>query len=330
MKLNSRGESLLTVMIAIGLTALVASAALSMYTNLMKQQKTVMTRGSMQSLVDELRLALSNGDTCKVNLQNQIFSNSSPILNIQKIMFLNASGVSLSTKAIVSTLTPAGGVKVQSITLEDRQLISSTLFLAKLKLVMEGSGLIGVNTIIRSFPILVATDTNGLITNCRTMGFTGMETLPQNSVDCVAKYGSGWYFQNGACLPPNSIPTNTTDCSLKYGSGWTYTNGTCIPPSIKPTSNSDCESVYGTGWYYQNGTCVPPSGASCSAIVNKKGYTLVPSANHGQIVNGTLQTPQSPGVPCPTNCNCVYNYQCFNGSFQFVSWYVTSCVDSPN
>ncbi|MEN0060086.1 MAG: hypothetical protein AAGB31_14695, partial [Bdellovibrio sp.] len=46
---NNRGESLITVMIAIGLIAIVTSAALSMYSNLMRQQKTVMVKGAMQN-----------------------------------------------------------------------------------------------------------------------------------------------------------------------------------------------------------------------------------------------------------------------------------------
>ncbi|MEN0057398.1 MAG: hypothetical protein AAGB31_01080, partial [Bdellovibrio sp.] len=38
--------------------------------------------------------------------------------------------------------------------------------------------------------------------NCRSLASSGEETLPTNTVECEAKYGPGWFYENGACVPP--------------------------------------------------------------------------------------------------------------------------------
>ncbi|MEN0058996.1 MAG: hypothetical protein AAGB31_09185, partial [Bdellovibrio sp.] len=102
--------------------------------------------------------------------------------------------------------------------------------------------------------------------NCRSLASSGEETLPTNTVECEAKYGPGWFYENGACVPPNGADCNHNSTVaipgatvISSGGGWfTYkipngvvfqksAGGCGSPVTIYQCHNGQINSV-GGGW----------------------------------------------------------------------------------
>lgn len=172
---NSKGESLISVLVAVGIMAVIMTASSYMFANLMKIQKTVNVRGTMESVLGEIRMALGADQVCKLNLQGVTVPapETTGTVSITSLKYLNAAGTALGTKVIAASGAHPSGIEINRMDISDTKVASVGVLIGKLSITMKGSGVIGVDTFTRSIPIQLTVNATNVIQDCKSVTQSG-------------------------------------------------------------------------------------------------------------------------------------------------------------
>ncbi|MEN0058266.1 MAG: hypothetical protein AAGB31_05490 [Bdellovibrio sp.] len=270
---NERGESLITVLVAVGIMAIIMAGSTLMFSHMMKSQKTVTVKNAMESLIVETKMALGSGQTCKLNLQNLVLPaiGSESVTSLtESLRYATADGSALSSNTFLPLNTMKDGFRVISANLGESQFSGSEVIIGQLHLTMQSEGLLGGDTFVRSIPIQFKVNGSNQILDCSSAngmisgnGGAGDGSCPagtyyfsgagsgcgSGAVTVVLKSSpNGIYLARKVTVTENGFPTETRMMKVVEPNGWTSELFfTCANKAWQNTFTLD-SCVGGDGW----------------------------------------------------------------------------------
>lgn len=205
---DNKGESLVSVMIAVGIMALVMTASSYLFTNLMKAQKTLTVRGNMENIVGEIKMALGADNICKINLQGKSVPapSATGVTSITSLKYLDSTGTSLGTQNIVSVGATPADIEIISMGISDTKVAAPGVLIGRLSVQMKGTGVIGVDTITRSMPIQLTVDAGNVIQDCKSVTQSGdVDITVTSSSSTPSTTTSGECPEQLLCTGPSNM-----------------------------------------------------------------------------------------------------------------------------
>lgn len=169
---GSAGESLITVLMVVAIMSVVMTSSMYLFENLFKSQKSLTAKSNAESLVSEIKMALSSGNVCKLNLIGKIApaAGTSTVLSVTTLKYLDATGLALGSADIVRTGN--SGVNVVSMEISDTQVVGPNALVGKFTINLNTPGVMGVSAFARSAPIRIDVGPGNAIIDCKMMGGT--------------------------------------------------------------------------------------------------------------------------------------------------------------
>lgn len=171
---SQKGESLVSVMVAMGVTALLISGLLTYMNNMNSQVKSIEARTEALELLSEVKSILALTNACRLNFQGRTLPEIGEPISMANLKFANAAGDGLTTRDIVAVdqKLPHGSI-IQSIGLvPTTAVVAGSAFIGKLELALEMKGAF-VPSIKRATTVTIATDSTNRIVDCRIDGSGG-------------------------------------------------------------------------------------------------------------------------------------------------------------
>lgn len=199
--LNQKGETLISVLLAIGLVAIAVGAAMAMFSLITKQQHTMMVKSSMQSQIEEMRMALAARGVCRLNLLNKSIPTASTGLSVDSLLYTNTAGTALGTQAFAKQNEVREGVRITEMRLVEPQVLASGTLLAKLRVTMQGVDLLGGDTVTRSIPVQLTYNSSNQITDCSSSVVSGAGDLAGCPANMVITTSGPFVYSAPSGLP---------------------------------------------------------------------------------------------------------------------------------
>jgi prepilin-type N-terminal cleavage/methylation domain-containing protein len=248
-----RGFSLIEIMIAMAIGAILAMALAEMTSNSAKGQAAVRAMGDIQTTSQLLTMVMSNSGACTANLTGISFNTAplpatipipTPITYPNGTVLVQAS----------APATKIGAMTVQSIGLTNLTPLTATSYTGLVSVVTvptQASSMLGVASLTASAPVQInvsMTGTTATITNCGAGGFPKILSTVTFTTNSLQKFGSTQHQAQGTVNWPNAPLPDTNYqvyCSLNAAS----TNPTS---EIQTTFSWANPTVNGFDYYVTN------------------------------------------------------------------------------
>lgn len=238
---NERGDTLITVLCAMAVGTIVMAGTLTQMQTLSTANRTLEFRIEAGDLVNEGKLALTIGDSCRLNFQGQTLAAAGVPASVDQIRYPSADGTSLSaTAALTRGQKFNSGVELRSISLVVSTDIAPTVHMVDIKFDFTKHGTF-VPELSRNLRMYAQSNENRVITNC-SLTATGAGPVTSGDDPIVCKAGGSclddWNFVNNGT--PLTCPDGKLGMSMSQSRSTPMTNDlqtcTCAYSSYTQTA----------------------------------------------------------------------------------------------
>lgn len=315
---NSKGFSLVQVLMMVALISAISAGTMSMISSTMKGQKALQVNDSLKNTVAGLRQYLSKESVCTANLDNfsqKTFDRTqlaNTVIGVNRFVSPEDGKVLMQDGAVLPTMSnTAVRMSIRSI----QEMVPNKSYMAELAFVFDTDvGVLrnssGPRHLLKKMVLVLETTNSGntqTIDRCVAFDSNALafEDVDKLNANVCAKMGG--IYQNGSCN------MNQTICR---GAGGTWTNGSCNMDALKAMI---CN---GMGGSFNGGGCTPPV-VDVSPLVNSKPEIC---ASLGGNWNGSSCSVPETGITQIVRTGCGA-FSTTNGLGQVAYLGLTACSD---
>ncbi len=163
---NQRGESLIAVIVAIGVAGVLIAGVTNYMNQMQKGIKTLESRAEVTDLTNEIRNLGGLSPLCRLNFTGRALPPLNMDLIIDRIRFVDAAGTALTNENIVAQGQRLNlGTIVNQIALIPRQQVSPTNYTGTLELRMTHPGAFSPS-LVRGIRTIIQVGVGNVISNC--------------------------------------------------------------------------------------------------------------------------------------------------------------------
>ncbi len=324
---NSKGFSLVEVMLAVGLLGIVSlgtSAAFQYTTN---SEINVRAISDFNSMFSETQIAIADFKSCTGNLKTKKLPNLGEQPKEITISNLDANGVPTTDLVKAGTIY-SNMLTVTSVTIESKSRLTPTKSLAEIKISgLKNGEAMGSKEMSQTIPIMTYVDGDNNITSCYGNNATG-DVIGTQEQFCEIQQGSDFFFNPDTQKCESRLTKKqqcenvanqgffwnprTKLCTYRWEWKWETQNDPFAATCTNPFSFCavDCKSTIAQNdprnivRCFQDGTCqvvqAPPA-AICSWVGWPGCQQMTRTCSYGFDINNQPIQP-GPGESCSVNC----------------------------
>ncbi|MGE4131029.1 MAG: hypothetical protein AB7F86_05290 [Bdellovibrionales bacterium] len=236
------GESLIMVLMAVGIAGVLVLGILSYVNSLQRQVKSVEARTEALELLAEVKSILALTNACRLNFQGQTLPEIGEPLKVPRLQFANPAGDALTSRDIVAVdqKLPHGSI-IRSIGLVPTvEVIAGSAFVGKLEILLETKGAF-VPAIKRSASIAISTDATNRVVDCRVdASMNGSSSSLRSCRGAPEEYC--WFGSGIVCSDSNHDSPSGTVLTASCASGFQGTGSRylCLDGNWAEVSGPSC------------------------------------------------------------------------------------------